>query len=241
MAMIIKSHFSIDVPRDVAFKVLTDIELSAPCFPGAELGDKQPDGTYKGAFHVKLGPLSFRFAGKFGFLEMHPDTGTAKVSASGTDTKGRGGAQAIVDVSMAEVDGSTQVTILSDVTLSGSVAQYGRGTGMIQALSQQLINDFAKNLSAVMTESNAAAPVPTAAPTIAATTAAPTAASTDSVGATSATDAGATAADALAAAPANVPSPAAQAVPRPRAAPASLSGGSLIWRVFVNWLRSKFN
>jgi carbon monoxide dehydrogenase subunit G len=208
MAMIIKSHFNIDVPRDVAFKVLTDIALSAPCFPGAELGDKQPDGSYKGAFHVKLGPLSFRFAGKFGFMEMHPESGTAKVSASGTDTKGRGGAQAIVDVAMVEADGSTEVTILSDVTLSGSVAQYGRGTGMIQALSQQLINDFAKNLSTIMvTESN--------------TTAASAAA--DNIPA-ALVDGAAVAGIAVVA-----------------AAPASLSGGSLIWRVFANWLRNKFN
>jgi carbon monoxide dehydrogenase subunit G len=229
--MIIKSHFNIPVTRDVAFKVLTDIELSAPCFPGAELGDKQPDGSYKGAFHVKLGPLSFRFAGKFGFMEMHPEAGTAKVSASGTDTKGRGGAQAVVDVAMVETDGSTEVTILSDVTLSGSVAQYGRGTGMIQALSQQLINDFAKNLSKVMvTESNAAAASAPAA-----------AAAADNVSEQGAD--GAAAADIAAAAAVATETPAAIAKPAPRAAaaPASLSGGSLIWRVFVNWLRSKFN
>ena len=73
-----------------------------PLVSGAELGERQPDGSYKGAFLVKLGPLSFRFAGKFGFLEMDGEAGTAKVSASGTDTKGRGGAQAIVNVSMLE-------------------------------------------------------------------------------------------------------------------------------------------
>jgi carbon monoxide dehydrogenase subunit G len=151
MALIIKSSFFVDVPRDVAWAVITDIERSAPCFPGAELGEREPDSSsYKGAFNVKLGPLSFRFAGKFGFLEMNPESGTAKISASGTDTKGRGGAQAMIDVSMTETDGRTEVQIVSDVVLSGSVAQYGRGSGMIQALSQQLINQFAKNLSGVI-------------------------------------------------------------------------------------------
>jgi carbon monoxide dehydrogenase subunit G len=158
MALIIKSTFHVDVPRDVAWTVITDIERSAPCFPGAELGEREPDGSYKGAFNVKLGPLSFRFAGKFGFAEMNPEAGTARISASGTDTKGRGGAQAMVDVAMVEQDGRTEVQIVSDVVLSGSVAQYGRGTGMIQALSQQLINQFARNLSAVMTDEGEAAP-----------------------------------------------------------------------------------
>lgn len=146
--MIIKSSFQVGVPRDVAWAVLTDIERSAPCFPGAELGERLPDGSYKGAFNVKLGPMAFRFAGKFGFVATDPGTGSAKLSASGTDTKGRGGAQAMVDVSMAEEAGRTEVRIVSDVSLSGSVAQYGRGAGMIQALSQQLIDDFARNLSA---------------------------------------------------------------------------------------------
>lgn len=161
MALIIKSSFHADVPRDVAWNVITDIERSAPCFPGAELGEREADGTYKGAFNVKLGPLAFRFAGKFGFVEMKPEAGTARISASGTDTKGRGGAQAMVDVAMVEIDGRTEVQIVSDVVLSGSVAQYGRGAGMIQALSQQLINQFARNLSAVMaTEAALAAPAP---------------------------------------------------------------------------------
>jgi len=157
MALIIKSSFHSDVARDVAWNVITDIERSAPCFPGAELGEREADGTYKGAFNVKLGPLAFRFAGKFGFVELKPEAGTARISASGTDTKGRGGAQAMVDVAMVEIDGRTEVQIVSDVVLSGSVAQYGRGAGMIQALSQQLINQFARNLSAVMAPETALA------------------------------------------------------------------------------------
>lgn len=157
MALIIKSSFSADVPRDIVWKFITDIERAAPCFPGAELGEREADGSYKGAFNVKLGPLTFRFAGKFGFVDMHPDAGTARLSASGTDTKGRGGAQAMVDVALQETNGRTEVQIVSDVTLSGSVAQYGRGTGMIQALSQQLINQFAQNLSAQMADESAAA------------------------------------------------------------------------------------
>jgi hypothetical protein len=36
------------------------------------------------------------------------------------------------------------------VNLSGTVAQYGRGAGMIEALSQQLLNQFAKNLTALI-------------------------------------------------------------------------------------------
>jgi carbon monoxide dehydrogenase subunit G len=208
MALTIKTSFNIPVSQDVAWLVLTDIERSAPCFPGAELGEPIEGGFYKGAFNVKLGPLSFRFSGKFGYIEMDKILGTAKISASGTDTKGRGGAQAVISVSMKETDGFTLVDIVSDVTLSGMVAQYGRGAGMIQALSQQLINDFAGNLSKIITTDSAQSNSPSSSHVAHPSESAPNS-STDNV------------------------TPAATSTP--------LSGGNLLWRVFLNWIKSLFS
>jgi hypothetical protein len=48
--------------------------------------------------------------------------------------------------------------------LSGAVAQYGRGVGMIQATASQIINQFAGNLRAQLTQEPPAAP-PSPAPT----------------------------------------------------------------------------
>ncbi len=150
--------------RDKVWDLITDIEKSAPCFPGAVLGNKLPDGFYQGGFNVKLGPMTFNFSGKFGFTELNAPNYLAKISASGTDTKGRGGAQGLIDVELVEVANQTQVNILSDVTLSGSVAQYGRGVGMIQAISQQLINEFGKNLSIMIVDEKPSQTITTSAP-----------------------------------------------------------------------------
>ena len=150
MAVTIRSSFKIDAsPADV-WKTMIDIERSAPCFPGAELKEKQPDESYKGAFTVKLGPLTLKFAGKFKIAQQNDAERTVVVSASGTDTKGRGGADAQINASVSEDGGKTKVDVVSDVNLSGTVAQYGRGAGMIEALSQQLLNQFAKNLTALI-------------------------------------------------------------------------------------------
>jgi carbon monoxide dehydrogenase subunit G len=150
MAITIRSSFKIDAkPADV-WKTMIDIERSAPCFPGAELKEKQPDDSYKGAFTVKLGPLTLKFAGKFRIAQQNDAERTVVVSASGTDTKGRGGADAQINASVAADGGKTKVDVVSDVSLSGTVAQYGRGAGMIEALSQQLLNQFAKNLTALI-------------------------------------------------------------------------------------------
>jgi uncharacterized protein len=154
MALIIKTSFLADASREQVWNLITDIEKSAPCFPGAVLGEKLPDGFYQGGFNVKLGPMTFNFSGKFGFTEQDQANYHAQISASGTDTKGRGGAQGLIKVQLVEMKQQTEVQIVSDVTLSGSVAQYGRGVGMIQAISQQLINEFGKNLSAMILVDN---------------------------------------------------------------------------------------
>jgi carbon monoxide dehydrogenase subunit G len=146
---------------------MIDIERSAPCFPGAELKEQQPDGSYKGGFTVKLGPLTLKFAGKFKIAEQNDADRTVVVSASGTDTKGRGGAEAQINAAVADAGGGkTKVDVVSDVNLSGTVAQYGRGAGMIEALSQQLLNQFAKNLAALI-EADAAHAAQAAAPAVA--------------------------------------------------------------------------
>jgi carbon monoxide dehydrogenase subunit G len=151
MAITIRSSFIVDAPPSDVWKTMIDIERSAPCFPGAELKEQQPDGSYKGGFTVKLGPLTLKFAGKFKIAEQNDANRTVVVSASGTDTKGRGGADAQINAAVTDAgDGKTKVDVVSDVNLSGTVAQYGRGAGMIEALSQQLLNQFAKNLTALI-------------------------------------------------------------------------------------------
>jgi len=151
MAITIRSSFTVEASPSDVWKTMIDIERSAPCFPGAELKEQQPDGSYKGGFTVKLGPLTLKFAGKFKIAEQNDADRTVVVSASGTDTKGRGGADAQINAAVADAGGGkTKVDVVSDVNLSGTVAQYGRGAGMIEALSQQLLNQFAKNLAALI-------------------------------------------------------------------------------------------
>jgi carbon monoxide dehydrogenase subunit G len=166
VSLTIRSAFEIQAPRAAAWAVLTDIERAAPCFPGASLTGRRDDGRWQGAFAVKLGPMAFKFAGQFGFVELDEAAGRATVDANGTDAKGRGGAHARVLMALlpAAVPGATRVQLTSDVDLSGGVAQYGRGAGMIEALSQQLVDQFARNLAGVIAQASAApeapAPVP---------------------------------------------------------------------------------
>ena len=60
-------EFIVNVPIDKAWAILTDIELIAPCLPGAQLTAAQGD-TYFGNVKVKVGPILAKFEGQASFI-----------------------------------------------------------------------------------------------------------------------------------------------------------------------------
>ena len=140
------NEFEVPAPVDQAWDILMDIQRIAPCVPGAELTEVVDDKTYKGKISVKLGPVALTFNGQTTFEELDAENYSAKLKAQGTDSKGRGGAHANVEFRMESCDSGTKVIIDTSLQLSGAVAQYGRGVGMVKDLSQQIIGQFAENL-----------------------------------------------------------------------------------------------
>jgi hypothetical protein len=139
---------SFTVPADPAraWAILLDVPRIAPCMPGAELTEVVDDHTYKGNARVRVGPVSLAFAGTAEITAIDEGARKAHVRARGSDAKGRGGAEAEVDFAMRDADGATQVDIVTELTLSGSVAQYGRAAGLIEEIARQIIDQFAANL-----------------------------------------------------------------------------------------------
>jgi uncharacterized protein len=163
------NSFEVPLPADDAWKVLMDIRRIAPCMPGAELTEVVDDRTYKGKIGVRLGPVSLTFAGTVKFEEIDDANHRARVAAQGSDAKGRGAANATATFHLEPVNGGSKVLVHTNLTLSGAVAQYGRGVGIIQMTAAQIITQFANNLKAQL--GPVAAPAP-AAPASAATVAA---------------------------------------------------------------------
>ncbi len=154
--------FDVPVPVDEAWAILMDIERIAPCVPGAELTEVVDENTYKGKISVKLGPVALTFNGQTQFEEKDGAGHRAKLKAQGTDAKGRGGAHANVGFHMEPSDSGTKVIIHTDLQLSGAVAQYGRGVGMVKDLAQQIISQFAANLEKNVIAPQAASTAPPA-------------------------------------------------------------------------------
>jgi uncharacterized protein len=150
--------FEVPLPPDEAWKVLLDIERIAPCMPGAQLTEVVDQNTYKGKIGVRLGPVALTFAGIVKFEQIDGATRTARVAAQGTDAKGRGGANAASLFRLEPTAGGSKVLVHTNLTLSGAVAQYGRGVGIIQATAAQLMKQFAACLKEKLAQEHPAAP-----------------------------------------------------------------------------------
>jgi uncharacterized protein len=160
------NSFEVPLPPAEAWKLLLDIQRIAPCMPGAELTEVVGNNTYKGKIGVRLGPVALTFAGIVEFKEIDTATHTARVAAQGTDAKGRGGANASSVFRLEPAGSGSKVLVHTNLTLSGAVAQYGRGVGIIQATAAQLMNQFANSLKEKLAQEGRTTPAPAPVPPI---------------------------------------------------------------------------
>ena len=169
--MELTNAFDVSVPVETAWNVLTDVERIAPCLPGAQLQEIEGD-EYRGVVKVKVGPITAQYKGKAVFVERDVAGHRVVLEASGRDTRGAGNASATITAVLEPAGDSTHVTVTTDLTVTGKVAQFGRG--VLADVSAKLLDQFVDNLEqTVLTDSTvtaapapaAAAPAETAAPT----------------------------------------------------------------------------
>jgi uncharacterized protein len=158
------NSFEVPLPPAQAWAMLMDIPRIAPCMPGAELTEIVDPQNFKGKISVRLGPVALAFAGRVEFDGIDAVNHTARVKAQGSDAKGRGGANAAATFRIEPAGTGSKVLIHSDLMLSGAVAQYGRGAGMIEATAGQIIGQFAQNLRSQLASQPATTPAAHQAP-----------------------------------------------------------------------------
>ena len=176
--MDLNHEFTVAVPVEDAWRILTDVERIAPCLPGAQLQEIEGD-TYRGIVKVKVGPIQAQFKGQASFLERDDVAHRAVLKGEGRDTTGKGNAAAIITAELTSIDANnTGVKVLTDLSITGKVAQFGRGA--MADISDKLLAQFVVNLNTLIAtddDAPASAPVETPASAPAAET---TAVATDS-------------------------------------------------------------
>lgn len=152
--MELTNEFRVSVPLDDAWSILTDVERIAPCMPGAQLQEIEGD-EYRGIVKVKVGPITAQYKGKATFVSKDDAAKEAVLKAEGRDTRGQGNASATITATLHADGDGTAVKVVTDLTVTGKVAQFGRG--VLADVSGKLLTQFVDCLHDDLLSTGAAA------------------------------------------------------------------------------------
>lgn len=140
----------VSAPPKEVFALVNDVERVVSCMPGAALEGREGDDGWRGRVKVKVGPITAAYAGTVRFLEVDEEGRTLRVQARGADTHGSGDAEAAVRLEVAETpDGTSELRLETDLVIRGKIAQFGKGA--VATVSDKILQQFARNLGALLT------------------------------------------------------------------------------------------
>jgi carbon monoxide dehydrogenase subunit G len=143
--MRLENGFEVAAPPDDAWSLLDDVPRIVPCIPGAELVETLGEDAWKATMQVKLGPIGLQFLVDVRREEADPAARRTLLRADAREVKGRGGARATIETSLEASGEGARVTIVTDLSLQGAVAQYGRG--VVPQVAAQITSEFAACLA----------------------------------------------------------------------------------------------
>jgi carbon monoxide dehydrogenase subunit G len=154
--MKLENSFDVPAPPATAWELLSDLPRVVPCMPGAELTEVVGENEWKAKVSVKLGPIALQFGADIVRDQIDEAALSVRLKTRARELRGRGGATATIVASLTETgDGGTHVVLVTDVSLQGAVAQYGRG--VIATVANQMIKSFAECIEKELAHSPAAA------------------------------------------------------------------------------------
>ena len=137
--MELTNEFRVGLPVDRAWTVLTDLERIAPCMPGAQLQEVEGE-EYRGVVKIKVGPITAQYKGAAQFTSLDAEAHVAALKAEGRETRGQGNASAVITATLVADGDGTKVTVTTDLTVTGKIAQFGRG--VLADVSAKLVDQF---------------------------------------------------------------------------------------------------
>jgi carbon monoxide dehydrogenase subunit G len=139
--MELEHRFTVPAGLEETWAHFNDIEGVAGCFPGATVTEADGE-SFSGTVKVKLGPVALVYNGSGTFLEKDEAAHRLVIDAKGKDKRGNGTAGALVTAVMSDAGpGSTEVSVTTDLSITGKAAQFGRGN-VIKDVSDKLLGQF---------------------------------------------------------------------------------------------------
>lgn len=159
--MQIENEFAVAAPPDRVYAFLLDVNRVVTCLPGAELSEVVDPTTFRGKVKIKVGPITVAYNGTARIADRDEASRAATLEAEGRETTGPGSARATARMSVAGADGSSTVKLVTDFTVAGRIANFGRG--VMEDVSKRLIAQAAECIKSNLEEApttTGAAPLP---------------------------------------------------------------------------------
>jgi uncharacterized protein len=157
--MEIRQEFTVDHGIAEVWRSLADVRLVASCMPGAEVSSVSDDQSeVEGRIHARIGPIGANFNGR---AKIVRDDGKLSGTLEGTGLDQSNGSRAAIKLMYALKPAvgsasSTTTTVVATITLSGLLAQFGKGR-LINDVATQMTQEFASRLRLALTPSDASA------------------------------------------------------------------------------------
>jgi uncharacterized protein len=128
-------------PVDETWESVLDLERLIPCVEGGKVTERTSEDAVKAEILVKMGAMSMTFEGTVEVTDKDPEAHRAVMQVKSRESRGQGHANA--DVTFALADGGGTIHTAAQIT--GKAASMGEG--VVVAVLDALINDFAQKLS----------------------------------------------------------------------------------------------
>jgi uncharacterized protein len=140
VAVQLENELLLDAGRDRVWDLLTDVPQVVPCIPGGRLLETTGDSTWKAEVALDLGFTRVVFLADVTRRDLDAERAVLDISA--VDSRGKSTAQATMTSVLAAAEaGSTQVTVVTDLSIEGEAARFG--SGIIEDVSYEIVEQMA--------------------------------------------------------------------------------------------------
>jgi carbon monoxide dehydrogenase subunit G len=148
--VIIDQKVTIAAPTERVWDFMMDVPAVSQCLPGVESVSRVDQDTYAGTLNVRVGPIAVRLEGNVIVREQDAGGRTARMELKAADKRVNGAVNAKMQMQLhPRDDGQTDLAIHTDAAVLGKLGEFGQA--VIRKKADQMIAEFARNLSAQVT------------------------------------------------------------------------------------------
>jgi carbon monoxide dehydrogenase subunit G len=149
--MLIDHRITVPAPPERVWAFMMDIPAVSRCVPGLDNVARIDDQTYSGIMSVRVGPIAVKLDGRVLVAERDEAAHHARMDLQAADKRVNGAVNAKMSVALAPAEGGSQtdVAIHTDANIMGKLGEFGQA--VIRKKADQILHEFANNLSAAVT------------------------------------------------------------------------------------------